>query len=63
MGFGGILAVGCTIGAGFTGGSVLAVSSLLALISMMAGTALTDRLVDGRRTGAVSLPAGAMPAE
>lgn len=25
MGFGGILAVGCTIGAGFTGGSVLAV--------------------------------------
>jgi uncharacterized membrane protein YedE/YeeE len=63
MGFGGILAVGCTIGAGFTGGSVLAVSSLLALISMMAGTALTDRLVDGRRAGAVSLPAGAMPAE
>jgi uncharacterized membrane protein YedE/YeeE len=63
MGFGGILAVGCTIGAGFTGGSVLAVSSLLALIAMMAGTALTDRLVDGRRTAAASLPAGAMPAE
>lgn len=46
MGFGGILAVGCTIGAGFTGGAVLAVSSLLGLASMLAGAAVTDRLVD-----------------
>src|SRR5690606_38108916 len=37
MGFGGILAVGCTIGAGFTGGSVLAVTSLVGLASMVGG--------------------------
>lgn len=47
MGFGGILAVGCTIGAGFTGGSVLAISSLLGLASMIFGAAVTDRVVDG----------------
>jgi uncharacterized membrane protein YedE/YeeE len=46
MGFGGILAVGCTVGAGLTGGSVLAVSSLAALAAMMAGAAATDRIVD-----------------
>lgn len=63
MGFGGILAVGCTIGAGFTGGSVLATSSLLALVSMMAGAALTDRLVDGRATNTGPIPAKAIPAE
>lgn len=49
MGFGGILAVGCTVGAGLTGGSVLAVSSLVGLASMMVGAAVTDRLVDLRR--------------
>jgi uncharacterized membrane protein YedE/YeeE len=46
MGFGGILAVGCTIGAGFTGGAVLAVSSLAGLASMVAGAAVADRMVD-----------------
>lgn len=46
MGFGGILAVGCTVGAGLTGGSVLAVSSLLALCAMAIGAAATDRIVD-----------------
>lgn len=40
MGFGGILAVGCTIGAGLTGGAVLAVSSLAGLASMITGGAL-----------------------
>lgn len=46
MGFGGILAVGCTVGAGLTGGSVLALASLVALLSMAIGAAVTDRLVD-----------------
>lgn len=46
MGFGGILAVGCTVGAGLTGGSVLAVSSLIALCAMAFGAAVTDRVVD-----------------
>src|SRR5690606_1161508 len=48
MGFGGILAVGCTIGAGLTGGSVLAVSSLTGLATMIVGAALADRVIDGR---------------
>lgn len=47
MGFGGILAVGCTIGAGFTGGSVLAVSSLAGLAAMISGAAIADRVIDG----------------
>ncbi|MER0237304.1 YeeE/YedE family protein [Fulvimarina sp. MAC8] len=53
MGFGGILAVGCTIGAGFTGGSVLAVSSLVGLASMVSGAAIADRFVDRPQTAAV----------
>jgi uncharacterized membrane protein YedE/YeeE len=50
MGFGGILAVGCTIGAGFTGGAVLALSSILGLVSMMASAVLADRLIDAPRS-------------
>jgi len=47
MGFGGILAVGCTVGAGLTGGSVLAISSLTGLAAMMAGAGVADRVIDG----------------
>jgi uncharacterized membrane protein YedE/YeeE len=62
MGFGGILAVGCTIGAGLTGGSVLAVSSLTGLASMIAGGALTQfalKALSVDRPGAAAI----MPAE
>ncbi len=63
MGFGGILAVGCTIGAGFTGGSVLAVTSLLGLASMVASAAVAARLIDGRRPAVSTDRAhGAFPA-
>ena len=41
MGFGGVLALGCTIGQGITGMSTLALGSLLALISIIFGSALT----------------------
>ncbi|TDH38717.1 YeeE/YedE family protein [Pseudohoeflea suaedae] len=51
MGFGGILAVGCTIGAGFTGGSVLALSSLIGLVSMIAGAAVTDLVLQQVENG------------
>lgn len=61
MGFGGIVAVGCTVGAGFTGGSVLAISSLLGLVSMMIAGAITDlALRNAGKTAA--LPYG-VPAE
>ena len=62
MGFGGILAVGCTVGAGFTGGSVLAVSSLLGLAAMMTFCAATDTVLRrlAERTDAKPSP---VPAE
>ena len=44
MGFGGVLAAGCTIGQGITGMSTLALGSLLALISIIAGSALTIKM-------------------
>lgn len=59
MGFGGILAVGCTIGAGLTGGSVLAVSSLTGLAAMMLGAAVADRVIDGVRAASQTYPLAA----
>jgi uncharacterized membrane protein YedE/YeeE len=44
MGFGGVLALGCTIGQGVTGMSTLALGSLLALISIVFGSALTMKV-------------------
>ncbi|MFV1997578.1 MAG: YeeE/YedE family protein [Acidiferrobacterales bacterium] len=44
MGFGGVLAMGCTIGQGVTGVSTLAVGSFLALISIIFGSALTMKI-------------------
>ena len=41
MGFGGVLALGCTVGQGMTGMSTLALGSLLSLISIIFGSALT----------------------
>jgi uncharacterized membrane protein YedE/YeeE len=44
MGFGGVLALGCTIGQGVTGMSTLAFGSLLALVSIIFGSALTMKV-------------------
>lgn len=41
MGFGGVLALGCTIGQGVTGVSTLALGSFLALAAIIAGCAIT----------------------
>ncbi|MGZ5573358.1 MAG: YeeE/YedE family protein [Usitatibacter sp.] len=43
MGFGGVLALGCTIGQGLTGFSTLAVGSIVAFVAIIAGSALTMR--------------------
>ncbi|MFN0265346.1 YeeE/YedE family protein [Tepidamorphus sp. 3E244] len=48
MGFGGMLAGGCAVGAGITGGSVFAVTAWVTLAAMWAGAGLTDHLVDGQ---------------
>ena len=49
MGFGGMLAGGCAIGAGVTGGSIFAGTAWLALFSMWIGAMATDVLVDQRQ--------------
>ena len=52
MGFGGVLALGCTIGQGVAGMSTLAVGSLIAMLSIILGSAMTIKmqyyLLDGR---------------
>jgi uncharacterized protein len=46
MGFGAMLAGGCAIGAGVTGGSIFVATAWLALCCMWVGATVTDRLVD-----------------
>jgi uncharacterized protein len=46
MGFGGMLAGGCAIGAGVTGGSIFVATLLTALFFMWVGAVATDFLVD-----------------
>jgi uncharacterized membrane protein YedE/YeeE len=46
MGFGGMLAGGCAIGAGVTGGSIFVGTAWLALFAMWVGAILTDFVVD-----------------
>jgi len=47
MGFGSMLAGGCAVGAGMTGGAIFAVTAWLTLIGMWIGAGFTDRLLDG----------------
>lgn len=46
MGFGSMLAGGCAVGAGVTGGSVMALTAWVALFCMWVGAGLTDWFVD-----------------
>ena len=48
MGFGGMLAGGCAVGAGVTGGAIFALTSWVALTAMWVGALLTNYLVDER---------------
>lgn len=48
MGFGGMLAGGCAVGAVMTGGAVFAVTAWVALVSMWAGGGITDYLFERR---------------
>jgi uncharacterized membrane protein YedE/YeeE len=50
MGLGGVLAGGCTVGAGLAGVPTMSLAALLALAAIAAGALLTDRVVDGART-------------
>ena len=44
MGFGGVLALGCTIGQGVTGMSTLAAGSLIAVAGIIFGSAITMKV-------------------
>jgi len=46
MGFGAMLAGGCAVGAGITGGSIFALTAWTALLGMWVGAGVMDRLVD-----------------
>jgi len=49
MGFGGMLAGGCAVGAGVTGGAVMALTAWVALFFMWLSAGITDRVLDYRR--------------
>jgi uncharacterized protein len=53
MGFGGMLAGGCAVGAGLSGAAVFTITSWVTLSAMWGAAALTDRLVDQRPSGAL----------
>lgn len=58
MGFGSMLAGGCAVGAGMTGGAIFALTAWITLMGMWAGAGLTDRLLD---PNASDLPANQGP--
>jgi uncharacterized protein len=46
MGFGGMLAGGCAVGAGLSGAAVFTMTSWITLVAMWGAAMLTDRLMD-----------------
>ncbi len=54
MGFGGMLAGGCAIGAGVTGGSIFVATALTALLFMWVGALVADYLLDQQPVAAVA---------
>jgi len=63
MGVGGVLAGGCSIGAGLTGGSLFALAPFLALAAMIAGMAVTDLALVRMTKDTGIRPAHPLPAE
>ncbi|TSE31427.1 sulfur transport [Tepidimonas thermarum] len=59
MGFGSMLAGGCAVGAGMTGGAIFALTAWLTLVGMWVGGGVADWLIDRPRTR--DEPAAAVP--
>lgn len=57
MGVGGVLAGGCTVGAGLAGGASLSIAALVALIAILAGAAATNALLSQPATRGARAPA------
>ena len=53
MGFGGMLAGGCAVGAGLSGTAVFSLTAFVTLCGMWAAAAVTDRLLDQQTAGAL----------
>jgi uncharacterized membrane protein YedE/YeeE len=51
MGFGGMLAGGCAVGAGITGASIFAVTAWITLTAIWLSAGVTDRVLNGLETG------------
>jgi uncharacterized protein len=62
MGFGGMLAGGCAVGAGVTGSAIFAITGWLALIAMWGAATLTHHFVDAPAIAKVERAAGKQPA-
>ncbi len=56
MGFGGMTAGGCAVGAGLSGAAVFTITSWVSLCTMWAAAALADRWVDGRPEAPLDQP-------
>ena len=61
MGVGGVLAGGCTIGAGLTGVAALSSAALLALVAIIAGARAADRLLSASSAGSAGSAATQAP--
>jgi hypothetical protein len=58
MGFGGMLAGGCAVGAGVTGSAIFAITGWIALAAMWLGAVATALVVDGERAERLAPPLG-----
>jgi len=58
MGIGGVLAGGCTIGAGLSGFSSLSIFPIISLFSIAIGALVTHRMVDAKKTGLAYVQTG-----
>lgn len=65
MGFGGMLAGGCAVGAGLSGAAVFTITSWVTLCAIWAAAALTDRLIDQPVAGSLdqAMPGQLPPAD
>jgi uncharacterized protein len=62
MGFGGMTAGGCAVGAGLSGAAVFTLTAWVSLSAMWAAAALTDRLLDHQPQGALDQTVPGSPA-
>lgn len=62
MGFGGMLAGGCAVGAGVSGAAIFALTAWISLIGMWIGAGVADRLIDRPAEQSTPACAGSTPA-